>query len=348
MKPLIKHVGGKSKEIKYFEKYIPNTFNNYVEPFVGGGAVFFHLKHSKNIINDYDFFISYLYKLIKEQNKDFFILLDKLNEIHNIGYKYFINSNLTKINNVDKLLLKELNQLNTSIFNKEILIKYITDEINKSIGCFNKNTDKQHYHHNYYIIKGYLQGLYYYIRNIFNEILTKDNFYKTPFKIAIYVYIKEYAYSGLVRYNKKGEFNVPFAGFSYMKKDFKNKIKLFKNKNYVNLLNNTLIEQLDFEDFFKKYNYFNKNDFIFLDPPYDTDFKNYISQKEFNKQEHKRLKKELKKVNAKWLMIINNNDFIYNLYKQDFNIKEIYDLRYNINIKNRINKKNQHLIITNY
>ena len=133
-----------------------------------------------------------------------------------------------------------------------------------------------------------------------------------------------------------------------MKKDFNKKIQLFKNNQYINLLKNTIIENLDFEDFFKKYDYFNKNDFIFLDPPYDTDFKNYISKKEFNRQEHERLKKVLKKTKAKWLMIINNNTFIHNLYKNDFNIKEVYDLRYNINIKNRINKNNKHLVITNY
>lgn len=43
MKPMIKYRGGKSKEIKFFEEYIPSTFNRYTEPFVGGGAVFFYL-----------------------------------------------------------------------------------------------------------------------------------------------------------------------------------------------------------------------------------------------------------------------------------------------------------------
>lgn len=39
---LIKWPGGKSREIKEFEKYIP-AFNRYIEPMVGGGAVFFYL-----------------------------------------------------------------------------------------------------------------------------------------------------------------------------------------------------------------------------------------------------------------------------------------------------------------
>lgn len=42
-KPVIKWAGGKSKIINQFSKYIPEKFNNYHEPFVGGGALFFYL-----------------------------------------------------------------------------------------------------------------------------------------------------------------------------------------------------------------------------------------------------------------------------------------------------------------
>ena len=53
MQSPIKWVGGKRNEIKHFEKYIPK-YNTYVEPFVGGGALFWHLDNGnkKIIIND--------------------------------------------------------------------------------------------------------------------------------------------------------------------------------------------------------------------------------------------------------------------------------------------------------
>ena len=45
LKPIIKYCGGKSREIKYFAKYFPDSFETYsgtyYEPFLGGGAVFF-------------------------------------------------------------------------------------------------------------------------------------------------------------------------------------------------------------------------------------------------------------------------------------------------------------------
>lgn len=42
-KPFVKWAGGKSQLLKQFNEYFPARFNNYIEPFVGGGAVFFHL-----------------------------------------------------------------------------------------------------------------------------------------------------------------------------------------------------------------------------------------------------------------------------------------------------------------
>ena len=53
MKPMLKYRGGKSKELKYFLKYIENEkFDRYFEPFFGGGATYFALEPHQAIIND--------------------------------------------------------------------------------------------------------------------------------------------------------------------------------------------------------------------------------------------------------------------------------------------------------
>jgi DNA adenine methylase len=45
-KPFLKWAGGKQRLLKQYEAYFPPHFQRYVEPFVGGGAVFFHLSNS--------------------------------------------------------------------------------------------------------------------------------------------------------------------------------------------------------------------------------------------------------------------------------------------------------------
>ena len=42
--PFLKWVGGKSQLLAQFDRFFPREIERYVEPFIGGGAVFFHLK----------------------------------------------------------------------------------------------------------------------------------------------------------------------------------------------------------------------------------------------------------------------------------------------------------------
>ena len=52
MRPMLKYRGGKSREIPNIERHIPAFKGRYIEPFFGGGALFFHLEPEHAIIND--------------------------------------------------------------------------------------------------------------------------------------------------------------------------------------------------------------------------------------------------------------------------------------------------------
>ena len=52
MKPFIKWAGGKEKELPIILENLPKKFERYIEPFVGGGAVYFALNKPNSIIND--------------------------------------------------------------------------------------------------------------------------------------------------------------------------------------------------------------------------------------------------------------------------------------------------------
>jgi DNA adenine methylase len=42
--PFVKWAGGKARLLSQYEPFLPAHFEGYIEPFVGGGALFFHLK----------------------------------------------------------------------------------------------------------------------------------------------------------------------------------------------------------------------------------------------------------------------------------------------------------------
>lgn len=89
----IKWVGGKRKEIKYFKKYIPE-FNTYVEPFVGGGAVFWELCPESAVINDVNEHLINFYNVLKNNPKELYESLQDM-KLEKEYFKYIVR----KLNN---------------------------------------------------------------------------------------------------------------------------------------------------------------------------------------------------------------------------------------------------------
>ena len=89
-KPFIKWVGGKGQLIEQLESYLPADFGNwqdatYIEPFVGGGAMLFHmLQRYPNIqyavINDINSDLMTCYETVRDTPEQ---LIESLREIEN-------------------------------------------------------------------------------------------------------------------------------------------------------------------------------------------------------------------------------------------------------------------------
>src|SRR5215208_2976045 len=47
--PFVKWAGGKTQLLYEIDEFIPSEFNQYFEPFLGGGAMFFHIISNKDI-----------------------------------------------------------------------------------------------------------------------------------------------------------------------------------------------------------------------------------------------------------------------------------------------------------
>jgi DNA adenine methylase len=371
LKPFLKWPGGKSKELKVIIPNLPNEINNYYEPFIGGGAVYFAINDVNHyFINDKSKDLVDLYLSIKSNNN--YELFESLSNIDNYwkhidkiytrNKKVFFETYL-KLRNDPKFnlktevdcIVKELeNEFTNPIkesFNYDL--KFYLKEIN--INLFRKMSRMRKIE----LEKGLLSN-----EDVYLNILTalKSSFYMyfrllynkpQKYKIdnlifsSIYFFIRNYTYSGMFRYNSNGEFNVPYGGIGYNNNSLDKKINYISSEQIQERLSNTNIECNDFYDFFKNKS-LEKNDFIFLDPPYDTEFSTY-DQIEFNSNDQKRLANFLvNEVSCNWMLVIKNTPFIKDLYcKSNINVK-YFDKSYNVSFMNRNDKDTEHLMITNY
>ena len=120
-KPFVKWAGGKRQLIPIITSHIPNKFERYFEPFLGGGAVFFHLisqnKKSKWLISDLNSDLVLSYITIRDNIKELISALEfhaKNYAKNSSTYYYKIRENNPK-SQVDKV--SRLIFLNKTCFN---------------------------------------------------------------------------------------------------------------------------------------------------------------------------------------------------------------------------------------
>ena len=272
-KPFVKWAGGKRQILDKLIKYVPEDFNTYYEPFVGGGALFFELSPKNAVINDSNEELINVFRCIKDEEK------------------------LTKMSN-------ELNH----------------HEANHS------------------------EEYYYKIRNIDRD-KNKFNRLSDYKRAARTIYLNKACFNGLYRVNSKGEFNVPFGK--------KLKVNTYEGQNigiihaYLNF-NNIKILSIDFEETVKDAK---EGDFIYFDPPYDSDTSTFNSYTEdgFSKDEQIRLSNVFKNLSDRgcYVMLSNHNTVLINELYKDFYIHKITAKR-NINSNGKKRGKVEEVIITNY
>lgn len=371
LKPFLKWPGGKTKELKVIIPAMPKKIRYYYEPFIGGGAVYFATPNAKKyFINDKSKDLVDLYRNIKcDKNEKFLKALKAINSYwklidtiylnnHNIFFDIYIGyreSDKTDLKSIVDVLIESIKDQFTipiaKSFNYDI--KFYVKEIKLNI--LRKMTRMKQIE----LQKGKLSdadvdlniltalksSFYMYFR----QLLNKQEKYGIDTMIfsSIYYFIRNYTYSGMFRYNANGDFNVPYGGIGYNNNNLDKKISYISGDLINARLHKTEIEHNDFYDFMKNKK-FDADDFIFLDPPYDTEFSTY-DQNEFTSNDQVRLANFLiYQVKCKWMLVIKNTSFIYDLYKKPKINVGFFDKTYQVSFMNRNDKNVEHLIITNY
>ena len=367
LSPIIKWPGGKEKELKHIFDYLPE-YERYFEPFVGGGSVFMAMNAKKYYINDFSSELISLYRNIASQDEAFFEFANAIDKSWVAAYDFFASH-------------KELVQLYLKYRNNEIgkdelkskikeFCKHHSDEINKIIidfkdlpsvllkemetNLFRKMTRMKVLEEQKHLLPendlydnietAIKSALYMNYRFLYNQKSLKSN---EPLYSALFLFIRNYAYSGMFRYSASGDFNVPYGGIAYNSKTMKKKLDYYHSKTLGEHFLSTEIFNLDFEQFLRETKP-SESDFVFLDPPYDSEFSTY-AQNDFTKADQKRLANYMiNECKAKWMLIIKNTDFIFNLYNKPGIKIQSFEKNYTVSFMNRNDRKVTHLLITNF
>lgn len=85
-KPFLKWAGGKGQLLSELKQYIPDNFGKYIEPFLGGGALFFALRPKSAILSDSNPELINCYRILRDHVND---LIDALKQFKNSSEEFY-------------------------------------------------------------------------------------------------------------------------------------------------------------------------------------------------------------------------------------------------------------------
>ena len=110
IKPFLKWAGGKRWLIANYPHMFPKTFGTYYEPFLGGGATFFHLQPTQSVLADLNEDLIQTYSAIKEDWELVFKHLEIHHRNHSKDYYYKIRQQKTTTRHTSAARLIYLNK----------------------------------------------------------------------------------------------------------------------------------------------------------------------------------------------------------------------------------------------
>lgn len=252
--------GSKASELEHILPHIPKDFDRYVEPFLGGGSLFWYLKPERALLGDASPELIGFYGTVR----------DRYQRLHG-----------------------ELTMLERA--------------------CAEADDDGR-------------KALYDHMRDVINGRVASE---VSP--EAAFLYVNKTSFSGLMRRNRAGEFNVPYGKGKTFHADTVTAI-------HSRALRGAELMCCDFADTLVRCE---DGDFVFLDPPYDSTFADYSAP--FGHEEHERLAEVFYNLPCAALMVVGRTSLTMSLYGND--VLEEYVRDYSVNVRGRVSSSAVHLIV---
>lgn len=371
MKPIIKWPGGKSRETDRISRlYKESGMGLFIEPFVGGGACFFDVQPEEALLNDINSDLISIFRAAKTNDtatKRALALLVKVwdTEIPNLALE--VLPELIEEYHMYRTNWSTPNQMfHLSASTNRIIKEFVTSGFPKHVDgvkiqqtileCIRSKARRLGYLEERegtrfdaaLLIKQFETALrsamYYFIRDQYVPISSAE-------KAACFLFIREYCYGSMFRFNKNGKFNIPYGGMAYNHKRLSKKVTSAFSKKRRDLLSRAELFNMDFSEFLERISdALTSKAFVFFDPPYDTEFSAYDNHS-FSRDHHIALASTILSLKCRFTMIIKRTDFILSLYARGRDRNQIvideYRQKYTYNVRGRNDRNVNHLLIHN-
>lgn len=251
--------GSKASELERILPHVPIAFDRYVEPFLGGGSLFWHLRPHRALLSDASPELVALYGALRDRFWS---------------------------------LRRELRCLEAE--------------------CASTGEGAG--------------DLYYRMRDVLNGRAVGD-----VSQEAAFLFVNKTSFSGLMRRNALGEFNVPYGKGKRFHAGVVAPAHSFA-------LRGAELLCCDFEGTLSRCV---PGDFVFLDPPYDSAFADYSAP--FGHDEHRRLAEAFHALPCKALMVVGRTPLTMGLYGDC--VVDEYARDYGVNIRGRVTSTAVHLVV---
>lgn len=359
--PFLKWPGGKSQELAAIAAAAPPLTGRFIDPFVGGGSVLLAVPEEIDAwANDAAEDLIDLYRAAAEERwafrdavegvADAWDALRSLDELYRaLADDFLIGTSGSAVRtdgharSLERLLAfagPGLHDIFAARLAKDLPSKF--DRMRKIQVALDRRLSNVDLLDN---VEGAVRAAFYMsIRARYNRARLSGTW--SEVRLADFFFLREFAYAAMFRFNSRGEFNVPYGGVSYNRKSLTDKVNVLFSAGMLGRLQNTTWSCEDFEPFLQKADP-GRADFLFVDPPYDSDFSDYDNMP-FEGRDQERLQQALEALPANVMVVIKDTPMIRRLYRSDRWRIESADKTYMWTIKSRNDRETSHLTITNY
>jgi len=340
--PLLKWPGGKTSEFSGLKGVLPLAIRNYYEPFLGGGAIWLAtLPTQPSFVNDICEDLMDFYRHIQKRDPLFFESIqimsaawDYLSQVAIEQFRTIYTENLT------------LDPKDLAPFT---LLGDATPTVNRTLRCKIQRVRFVEKHAGSPLtddelrpnVESALKAAYYtYVRETYNKHQIRDGL-----RSAAFYFLRDYCFSSMFRSGSHG-FNVPYGGLSYNARSPAARVETWLSEPVQEKLARATFRNKDFEGFLDEFSP-GAEDFLFVDPPYDSTFSTYAGNT-FDQADQRRLADYLIRSKAQFLAVVKSTEFTRDLY-MGHESKGIQvhsqDKSYAVSFRDRNDRKTQHLLV---